>query len=376
MKSSTLSLWLAIAFTLFNQSHASDPYDLLGSGHLSTSGFIKEKCVTGNIIEAGNQQLEFSYLGAQDATDTMREIFGKVTGKVDFFIFGGSASISITNRVSENTSTSSTTLRVRYDSKDLLLTSPVVMSQQVGDTEQAIIDTCGDGFVNYVKLGSDLFLTSRLYFRSRDEYNKFQAKVKIKIGFFKKTFTKTKVWEDHTKNAVFALEVIPNGGMTNALSNLLNEHPRYCKTDNIDQCFDTAEILFAYLFGENGYASDLNTSHMAVRGYEVVTYKDSSLFDLITGQQDYIDPGYAILETRLKVKLEESIDHHARLNAFLAVETDEAVAQGYRDDITEMEQNIDLINVAMDACYEEPEFAQCKAIVETTLSQLHPVIWN
>ncbi len=370
--------WLLSLIIVYSHYVGASNVEWLGRGYDGSSGFYKNKCIVGEIFEVGNKELEFNYLGSQTAKENMTEIFGRVTGKVDFGIFGGSVSVSITNRVSENTMTSSTSLRVRYDAQDLRIINPGYTdygysAMAGGITEMQTM--CGNSFVYRVNLGSDVFVTSRLYFRSRDEYNKFKTKVKIKIGFIKKTITKTKTWSDHTKNAVYALDVVTNGGMTTRLQEIIDGNKRYCNTSDLEDCGETTEILFSYLFGENGYADDLQQEHMLVKEVSTQTYADSGLFKLIAPNVEYIDPGFKIQESKLEIKLSESTDHKERMKAFLAVEDNEDDKVFYQEEIRSMDDNIIMINSSMLLCQNEPEFSECKKDTEETLNNLSAINW-
>ncbi len=370
--------WLFPLIFIFPHCVDAASIDWIGRGYDGGSGFLKNKCIDGDILETGNKELELNYLGSQKSKENMTEIFGKVTGKVDFFIFGGSASISITNRVSENLTTASTSLRLRYDSQDLQLINPVYTDygySSMSGSSSRMQDRCGNGFVYRVNLGSDIFVTSRLYFRSRDEYNKFVAKVKIKIGFIKKTFKKTKTWSTHTKNAVYALDVVANGGVTSRLQDIMENNKRYCNTSDLNECGETTEILFSYLFGEDGYAADLKQEHMLVKRISTQTYAASGLFKLIAPNVEYIDPGFKIQESKLEIKLSESTDHNERMKAFLAVENDEDNKRLYQNEILNMDDNIAMINASMLLCQSEPDFVICKQDTEETLNKLKLINW-
>jgi hypothetical protein len=373
-----IKVWLLSLIIIFSHCASAASIDWLGRGYDESSGFFKEKCISGDILSVGNKELEFNYLGSQKEKENMSEIFGKVTGKVDFFIFGGSASISITNKVSENSATASTSLRIRYDAQDLQIINPTYTNYGYSamDVDPAEMKAlCGNEFVYRVNLGSDIFVTSRLYFRSRDEYNKFKAKVKIKIGFIKKTFTKTKTWSTHTKDAVYALDVVANGGVTTRLQEIMDNNKRYCKTSDLEECGDTTEILFGYLFGENGYAADLQQEHMLVTEVSTQTYATSGLFKLIAPNVKYIDPGFKLQESKLEIKLSESIGHKERMNAFSAVEDNEDNKAFYQEEVRNMDDNIAMINSSMLLCQNEPEFSECKNDTDETLNNLNTIKW-
>ncbi|TMP76960.1 hypothetical protein CWC05_21045, partial [Pseudoalteromonas ruthenica] len=65
---------------------------------------------------------------------------------------------------------------------------------------------CGNSFIYQLDYGRDVFINTRLHFRSEADYKRFVTKIKIRLLFFKKTITKVKLIEKYAANAVLSID--------------------------------------------------------------------------------------------------------------------------------------------------------------------------
>ena len=204
-------------------------------------------------------------------------------GGVNLIIFAGSVSTSLSSKITDNSRTASSSVKLIYDAKDLSLENRRLSAfgESIIDQNDFLVDAaCGNEFVHHVKLGSEIYVNARLYFRSIEEYQKWVTKIKVSVLFYSKTKTKTKEWYDLTENGVYSNDIVSRGGMTDRLQSILDNNPTYCKTDEMDACIDTGSKVFDYLFSENGYSADIKTAPKQVISFSTQPYFTSGHFEL------------------------------------------------------------------------------------------------
>ncbi|MBU2713846.1 hypothetical protein [Zooshikella harenae] len=346
----------------------------LGLGLDSQSGFKKQACVTGRWKKTGDTSVELSYLGSRQTKDTMEQVFGKVKGGVNVIIFSGSVSVSMTSRISENKTTAASTVKLMYNGPNYTLENRHLtpLGQAMLDAApNIVINKCGDEFIYHMDTGGEVYVTAKLHFKSKEAYKKFVTKVKVRVLFVKKTKTYTKEWYDYAEDAVYSINVVTNGGETPKLTQLLNNNPKYCKIENINECFNTANLLFDYLFGDNGYHQDLSTASRKVLSFDTRRYDHSGHFALNPPNEPYIDPGFKIQEEKIKIKLLEQYDYQQSLQAFYAVESDREKKEKYAKALTKVEHNLAKLHQATVACQAASEFEVCRIAVDQAMLDLY-----
>jgi hypothetical protein len=93
----------------------------LGRGVQSTSGLIKDACVTGDWVAVNNQTLSLAYQSSRSASRSLREMSGSMGASVNLGLFGGGVSVHMHTRLEENQNTASVVYRLSYKSKQYTL---------------------------------------------------------------------------------------------------------------------------------------------------------------------------------------------------------------------------------------------------------------
>jgi hypothetical protein len=342
----------------------------LGQGFDSQLTMFRDACVTGELVETGNTQGELSYTGANTVERHMEETFGKVKGGINLILFAGSVSTSLSSRVTDNSRTASSSVQLIYDARDLSLENRTLtpLGESVAAQDDLQVDAvCGDSFIHHVKLGSEIYVTARLYFRSIEEYQKWVTKIKVRFLFYSKTKTKTKEWLDLTENGVYSITVDTRGGMTDRLQSILNNNPTYCTTDNMDACIDTGSKVFDYLFSETGYSADIQNAPKQVISFTTQPYGASGHFSLA---KPHVDKGtqFALEEEKLRVRLYANQQIRESLYAFAQVETNGTEKERLLADVALAEQNIAALDEAADTCRGTSLFATCQQAVSLAIA--------
>ncbi|EAR10562.1 hypothetical protein MED297_11120 [Reinekea sp. MED297] len=347
--------------------------DHLGVGFDSDMATMRQACLQGDWIETGNVRGELNYLSSQTAEAFIEQTYGKVKGGINLILFAGSVSTSLSSRVTENRRSASSSIRLIYDARDLSLENRTLTplgQSMVGADPMTILSTCGDAFIHHIKLGSEIYVTTRLHFRSVEEYQKWVTKIKVRFLFYSKTKTKTKEWLKLTENAVYSIDVNTQGGMTPRLQELLDQNPRYCQTDAMTDCETTLEKLFDYLFSPSGYAQDIESAPKTVLSMNTQTYQASAHFGLVADPLDRGAP-FTFENERLSVRFVSNQQSIATLDAFIAVETDDSQREAYENTRAKAVENIQWLDEAAEDCRQTTLLAFCRQQVDAALARQH-----
>lgn len=312
-----------------------------------------------------------AYRGAFDSKTMINTLSGSIKGSVNFILFGGSVKFSISNKVTENESTAASTLVLNYTKGSYNLQNrrikPQITSLLQSDPAAAR-SKCGDGYIHNVKLGSNLYVSAKLHFKSRSEYEWYQTKVKIKVLFWSKTVTKTKEFYEATQNAVYSIQVNSDGGMTPALSQLASGGTRYCKTDNMDACIDYAEQLYAYLLDGGDYANDLSDAQLNTMSYEVASYEKSGHYALAYAGTANITQRYIELSQRLRGYQGLVNNEIESLQAFIAVADEGSEKTQYQTRLADRQQQKIGLDDSAEYCFTLPGATLCEINMEASIA--------
>lgn len=318
-----LAVWLlAVIVVVLSQGAQAERYvsDRVGVADLGrsvqpSSLQLGAACVQGTVQYHPHGRAQLDYWQGMDDIDSARQVYGEVHGGVNLFIAAGSVSTSITQRNATDNLTLSSQLHLQLDQGSSSLEQRTVLP---GSSSA----NCGEQFVYQVRYGQDIFLNARWHFRSEDDYQKFVTKVKVRVLFFKKTYTKVKELESHAKNAVLDIDVSSSAPLPAPLQALLQAQPRYCPGNNIAPCLATLQHVVDYLVGDTGLRADLATMPLQPRQFVTASYQDSGYF-LYTNTLQTSSISYDERWLGVYRRFGQANRDLQRAEAFLAVASDE-----------------------------------------------------
>jgi hypothetical protein len=370
-----LSLYLCsfLSYATTYYSLGSDR-EVLGAGFEQALRMPLDSCLDGDWVYQGGSEGGLVYQGSFDANSMIYSMTGSIKASVDLILFGGSVKYSVRNKVTENTNSIGSTMVLNYNKGSYNFENrrvkPAITSLLQSDPVAAR-NKCGDGFIHHVKLGSNLYVSAKLHFKDRAEYQWAQTKIKVKVLFWSKTTTKTKEFYEATKDAVYSIQANTDGGMTTKLAQLTSGGPRYCKTDNMDACIDYADELFAYLLEDGDYADDLNDSHLNNMTYDVASYEKSGHYSLAYGRPLNLSKRYIELSERLRVYQDFVNDEMQSTRAFLAVEEDEAQITRLTLRLAQRDQQKTALDASAEYCYGLPGTSLCEQHMEASIETVN-----
>ncbi|WDE07007.1 hypothetical protein SG34_009015 [Thalassomonas viridans] len=269
-----LSFFLWLCACLFGATAQAEVYwvediqlEDLGKGFNPYSHALLDSCVQGTSINRGTVASDVRFLGSGSFSRRTNQMYGKLSGEVDFFLFGGGASVEMTSRLSNTDRSFSSVLELAVDGGGVSLE---------GRDEVDVSDKhCGDEFIYHIKLGHKLYLSTKLYFSSRESYEKFVTKIKIKVLFVTKTKTIVDEVREFDEQARYVIELVSPNNLPEPLKDIMTNNRTNCKIDNLDDCVATTEKLFIYLFSPTGYGRDIQPEDFLPVSVETRSYQES-----------------------------------------------------------------------------------------------------
>ncbi|MBD1582307.1 hypothetical protein [Pseudoalteromonas sp. S16_S37] len=312
-------LMLLLAFNVSAKRYYSEQFSEqdLGKAFDTELHQASEKCLTGTIEYHKESAGQLDYLQHLNETQIRRRTFGEVHGGVNLFIVAGSVSTSITHTNATDNLSLTSQLHLKLSQGHSTIENRQVLKNAAN---------CGDQFVYQVDYGRDIFINTRLHFRSEADYKKFVTKIKIRLLFFKKTKTKVKEIEKFAQNAVLTIDANSSGTLPPRLQQLMDSNPKHCRGNNISPCLNTLQALADYTFGGQ-LGDDLTALPKLPRSIITKSYEESGHFDISQNvnviDAGQYDPTWQVIERRYG----EAIRRTKRAEAFLAVATtDEQVS--------------------------------------------------
>ncbi|WDE00692.1 hypothetical protein [Thalassomonas actiniarum] len=377
MKKSLIFIFLLFSFHNYANTYYSLGTDkeVLGAGFEESLTIPLDSCLDGDWVYQGGTQGQLSYQGGYQSDTMINTIAGSVKGGINLVIFGGSAKFSMRRKVTKNSTSAASVIELNYNKGSYNFENrrtKADITNQLASDPVAVRNKCGDSFIHNVQLGSNLYVTAKIHFNSRSEYEWYQTKIKVKFLFFSKTFTKTKEFFEATKNAVYSIQVNTDGGMTPKLAQLTQGGTtKYCKTDNMDACIDYAESIFNYLLDGGDYANDLTDDYLNPIKFDTASYEKSGHYDLAYAGVPTFSQRYRELSERLRVYQDFVDDEIENINAFLAVAETDAQKDPLIARLAERQQQKTSLSDAGDYCYTLPGTTLCEQRIEAAIATVN-----
>lgn len=344
-------IWSFDAFSKVYYSKQIKDTDL-GKAFSTQSHQVGDHCLVGHISYHKDLSGSLDYFQRVNSSNIRRRTFGEVHGGVNLFIVAGSVSTSMTHRNATDNKTMTSQLHLKLDEGYSTLEQRSVKNGK--DLSQ-----CGTHFIYQVNYGRDIFINTRLHFRTEEDFKRFVIKIKIRLLFFKKTFTKIREIEKYAENAVFSVDVNSNGPLPAELQAKLNAKPTHCSGKNISPCLETLASLVDYSFDANGLVKDLAQLEKVPRSFVVVGFQDSGHY----GAQDWqaIQQNYLYEQTwhAVEAHFGDAVRTLQRAEAFLAVASESEKPQLEAQKAAAEQALLDATQLR-ETCFASPWLSQCQ----------------
>ncbi|BBN80223.1 hypothetical protein PA25_02080 [Pseudoalteromonas sp. A25] len=304
-------------------------------------------CLTGTVKFHQESAGQLDYLQHLNETQIRRRTFGEVHGGVNLFIVAGSVSTSITHRNATDNLTLTSQLHLNMSQGHSTLENRHVLKGAAH---------CGDQFIYQVNFGRDLFINTRLHFRSEADYKKYVTKIKIRLLFFKKTKTKVKEIEKFAQNAVLTIDANSSGTLPPSLQQILNTNPIHCRGANISPCLNTLQMLADYTFGGQ-LSNDLQALPKLPRSIVTKSYEESGHFE-VNNDISVDTQQYEQIWHDIEQRYGAAVRRQQRAEAFLAVATEQE-QQNAQAEYEAAWQQVTQLQALRNVCLAQPWLGQC-----------------
>ncbi|MBV1908634.1 MAG: hypothetical protein KUG78_04890 [Kangiellaceae bacterium] len=371
-----LSLVTSIEATTFIDPESQTSW--LGQGVQSSSGLFKEACVKGEWVEFNNQSLTFNYQDNKSARQSLREVSGGVAASVNLGLFGGGVSVQMHTRLEENENTASVVFRLSYKSKQITLQNrsyTTLGKSLIGQKPKKIEADCGDEYIDHIQLGNELYFVSQMVFSSKEEYEKFITKIKVRVLFFTTTSSITEEFYRYAQSGRYSIKVLSPNPLPQTIYDIVGDDGEMsCFPGNVKSigaCVQSNALIMDYLLSPDGYkewllndnnlgVNYLNSSNYEKTGHSeyagVVAPDVSDLINLQTSFREVLTRQFAlrnIIQAYAEVPARNQIEYHALL--------------------LDVNSNITLLESAMSNCKSNPIVNLCQTEMDYAMEQLIPI---
>ncbi len=347
----------------------------LGMGFDSTTRYKKEACISGVQTSTGNHSMDLGFYHGLDFNSILQNSYGRTSVGVNFIIFGGSASITVTQRYSETSSRMSSFLRLNYIKHRISLEN-----RSYTDLGLSVLNSlpkkqreiCGDRFIHSAKLGASLTLAANLEFKTMEDYKKYVKKIKVRFLFWSKTITEINEFKREAEGGVFSLKLIQNGGYSARLEEIMTQNPTYCLVENIEACMTTSDLLFDYIFSPDGYTTDVD-NNLAILDFTTEPYIESGHLQLKGQTTNVDDPGYSKVEAELMAYLGENVQNAEKIRNILL--TDGIDPEEYNKKLDTANHNIAILEAAIAICKNSENYDNCQENADIAIASLESIVF-
>lgn len=380
MKKLITTIALMLSSTAFATQFVEPDADTtwLGTGVQSTSGTLKGQCLTGTIREFHNETVNLGYRSSKSAMQSIRETSGSVSGEVNLGLFGGGASVSMHTRTEENENTASVVFRFKYVGKDITLQDRQLTAlgqSMVGKTPAEIEETCGDEYIDHMQLGNDLYFVMQMVFTSKEEYEKFVTKIKVRVLFWTSTTTITDEFYDFAQSGRYSIKALSVNPLPQTIIDAVGFDGRMsCQPNHsagMQPCVTASNSIMNFLLDPNGYKAwledenNLGISYFSSSNYERTGHSE------FAGVVPKDTSALIALHTQL---LDELIVQHSYANTLEAyTEAPEASPPEFDAMLLKVQSNINLLQQAMDDCKANSDLTACQSTVDIAFDGLQMV---
>lgn len=350
----------------------------LGRGVQSQSGLFKGACVSGTAQDSHSKTLGLSYQDSKTARQSLREMSGSVSANINLGLFGGGVSVQMHTRLEDNENTASLVFHLRYNGKDVILhdRSLTALGQSlVGSSPSVIEESCGDQYIDHMQLGNDLYFVSQMVFASKEDYEKFVTKIKVRVLFFTATATITDTFYEYAASGRYNIKALSSNPLPQTIIDELgydgeiNCYPN--QSAGMAPCVNAGNNIMNYLFDPNGYKSWLaDDSHLGITYFNASSYEKTGHADF-AGIVAVDNSALATLHEQLLDEL--TVQYNQRNIIKPYAEALSLQQQIYDPLLLKVDANIAALESAMASCKANPEFSSCQAAINNAIGQLNTI---
>ncbi|MFT4928548.1 MAG: hypothetical protein ACI8WB_004667 [Phenylobacterium sp.] len=223
-----------------------------------------------------------------------------------------------------------------------------------------------------MQLGNELYFVTQMVFASKEDYEKFVTKIKVRVLFWTSTTSITDEFHEYGATGRYCIKALSPNPLPQTIINAIGgDGEMNCDPGSVagmGSCMVASNTIMDYLLDPNGYKNWL-----ADENNLGVNYFSASNYDK-TGHSEYagvVAPDVSDLlswQTQLRNALSWQYGLKNIIEAYAAVP---APNQGdYHALLLDVDANVAALESAMSSCKANPVVASCQAATDTAMEAL------
>ncbi|MDF1827004.1 MAG: hypothetical protein P1U39_01855 [Legionellaceae bacterium] len=233
---------------------------LIGSGYLSNARYPMQHCLKDTDVILSNMQAELSIQQTTDMDDLAQQLDVDLSSSTGWRKLSVSAAAKYIRALQSNTHSLHFTYLNTISTDAAFNFGDTYGEDALNSTGQALfrqgvdefIATCGDSYVDQVRLGATLAVTLQVNFKSQLQKTQFEASFKGKIDTLSETYISlNQALQDSGSSASIEILAFQMGGQPMYLNSVLGankdgHHVVHCSADQQENCVNILDDVTAY----------------------------------------------------------------------------------------------------------------------------------
>ncbi|NKE71317.1 hypothetical protein [Candidatus Manganitrophus noduliformans] len=251
----TCVLSFAVAHAADIASSTATRSALLGGGYQSEKeDLLAQQCVQGTEVFSGSSQATFSFDQALTEQQASEQLGLSAGGRARFGAVETSGSAKFMRSVVSNEYSISAVWLSEYklpSRKLSAVTRSPIGNSVAGDIERWA-ETCGDEYVDEIKVGSRLFFSIRIDFTSKERKQSFQSQFSVSGPLYSADASLQQASREYGRDAKITVTALQMGGDVSKLTGIFPNTPEgstnfvQCGLGDLTQCTKVTQAALTY----------------------------------------------------------------------------------------------------------------------------------
>ncbi len=355
----------SVEATTINSSSGSEVgVAILGSSYDSVKEkFVGAECIDGTMIQTGKPTGNFDLQQSISESDASKLLGFEFGGRYRYGVVNASAEASFFKNSKSSSLSVNSIWRSEYVLPTKKLTKPVLstVGKMVRSNDKRWNETCGNEYVDEIKLGAQLFFSVNITFTSTEQAEEFKAKFSVSGPMFGVEASLATASRQFSRNSTITIRAIQIGGDVSKITALLPQNASgastyvQCTLGDFVKCSKFMAKALDYATNiSNGFPSQIGltaNSGGAVLEYHTTKYTAAGLYPREPKELDQVNK---LARTRLQNIFDFQFRRAVLADSILSISD----LGSFRKPIETERQKIDRnIKQALDSariCYETP----------------------
>jgi hypothetical protein len=229
---------------------SSDYQATILTGYDSDTQNFRGVCISGDLASVGIDMANLSFRKSISQDQLAEELGFGVAGRARFGAIGVSAAVKFLSEAQSDSFSISSIYGGDYQFKNVILTNPVpsAVGKEVIRKDKHWIKTCGDEYVEQVKLGGKIFFSIRIDFASKADKRAFETNFKMSGPIWGASTAVKAAANKFSRRTEVTVSAFQMGGSVDQLSKIFGESKLFvkCSLGEFDECESVLNSALKY----------------------------------------------------------------------------------------------------------------------------------